>query len=144
MRRWFPRTSWEGIERILLIFGVLGAMVASSTGETAEHLVRPSRSLVETHAFFAALSTWIYGLLLAGELLAELNLKIVPKLKIDSITKLAAFLEKLLRHRAIAVLLSIAGLIAISVTGLLGGVMVYGTTADPIAPFVLKLLGITI
>jgi hypothetical protein len=28
-------------------------------------------------------------------------------------------------------------------TGLLGGVMVYGTSADPLAPIVLKLLGIT-
>jgi hypothetical protein len=34
------------------------------------------------------------------------------------------------------------GLLAISLTGLLGGVLVYGTSADPIAGLVLKLLGI--
>ena len=45
---------------------------------------------------------------------------------------------------AFTVTLAILGFIGIFVTGLLGGAMVYGATADPIAPIVLKLLGLTV
>lgn len=41
MRRLFPLVAWRQIERVVLLFGVLGAFVALGTGETAEHLFRP-------------------------------------------------------------------------------------------------------
>lgn len=39
-------------------------------------------------------------------------------------------------------LLAVVGLFAITITGVLGGSIVYGTTADPLAPIVLKMLGL--
>lgn len=57
---------------------------------------------------------------------------------------LAVSLEKLLGNQILSVCLAIVALIAIALTGLLGGVMVYGVSADPVAPMVLKLLGITL
>src|SRR5574343_1787155 len=72
LQRWFPSVAWKHIERALLFFGVLGAFVALSTGEVAEHLSRPNRDLVETHSLFAATATWMYVLLLIGEALSML------------------------------------------------------------------------
>lgn len=144
LARWFPNIAWKQIERTLLVVGVLGAFLSSSTGEAAEHLTNPDEALVEMHALFASLSTWLYGVLLVGEALAVLNKILIPKLSIPQLAKLTNGLEKLLCHPVLSRIVAIAGLLAISVTGLLGGVMVYGTSADPVAPFVLRLLGLRI
>lgn len=141
--RWLPKVPWRHIQQVVLFFGVLGALVASATGETAEHLVRPNRQIVNMHSFFAGASTWIYGLILIGEITFILNPYIVNKFTQDNILyKIFKLIEKVLANRIITLLLAIVGVFAISLTGLLGGVMVYGTSADPVAPFVLKVLGI--
>lgn len=143
LSKWVPSVSWKDAERVLLFCGVIGAFIASSTGEIAEHLVNPDRSLVEMHSLFASLSTWFYGLLLFGEILALFTPVIISKLSIPPLTKFLITIEKILCNRGLSLLLALCGLIAISVTGLLGGVLVYGASADPVAPFVLKILGIT-
>ena len=142
-QKWLPNVSWKHIERTFLLVGVLGAFAASSTGEIAEHLVNPNRQLVEIHSFFATLSTWLYGLLLLGEILYFLTPLIITKLSISPLTKLLSFIQSILQNRIFSKILAFLGLIAISVTGLLGGVIVYGVSADPIAGIVLQILGIT-
>ncbi len=142
--KWFPKVAWKQIEVVLLVAGVLGAFVASSTGEIAENLVQPNNQLVEMHSAFAGASTWIYALLLVGELLVLLTPTIIPKLGIPKLTSFLIFIQKILTHRKLSAVLAFLGLIAISVTGLLGGVMVYGTTADPVAGIVLQILGLSI
>lgn len=133
--RWFPSVSWKHIERALLFFGVLGAWASLYTGEIAEHLVKPPHDLVEMHSTFAAAATWIYGALLLGEILTiwqTLSVKI-PLLK---------SVGALLTHRVFGRILALVGLIAITLTGLLGGVLVYGVSADPFAAIVLQWLGL--
>lgn len=141
--KWFPKISWKHIERVLLFAGVIGAFVASLTGETAEHLVRPDRNIVEMHSTFAGISTWVYAALLLGEILLLITPLLITKPNLAKLTKVLVAIQKVLINRVISILLAIVGLIAISVTGLLGGVMAFGLTADPVAPFVLKILGIT-
>lgn len=142
--KWFPGVAWKQVELVLLLAGVIGAFVANSTGEIAEHLVRPDHNLVEMHATFASISTWVYGLLLIGEVLSVLTINIIPKIGIPKLTSFLVSIQKILTNRTLSIILALAGLVAISVTGLLGGVMVYGTTADPIAGVVLQLLGLSI
>lgn len=144
LRKWFPFISWADIERALLFFGVLGAFVSLSTGEMAEHVVRADHDLVEMHALFATLSTWLYGALLVGEILAWLNVKILPSLKVGALQQVSVFLEKILCNRIFSICIAVVALVCIVITGMLGGVMVYGVTADPLAPMVLKLLGISL
>lgn len=142
VRKWFNNFAWQDVEIVILVAGVLGAMASSSTGEIAEHLARPPHQLVETHAGFAAATTWVYGLLLAGEILAWLKNKLLNNPKFTEYQNYINPVIGLLQNRFIVILLAVAGLIAVFITGLLGGVMVYGVTADPLAPFVVKLLGI--
>lgn len=143
-KRWFPNISWKHIEIALLLVGVLGAFVALSTGELAEHLSRPNRELVNMHAGFASASTWFYGLILIGEILTFVTPIIVSKFNVPLVTKLFTYIQQILTNNIISNLLAFLGLIAITVTGLLGGVMVYGLTADPIARIVLQILGINL
>ena len=144
LRKWIPQFAWRQIGQVVLLIGVLGAMLASTTGEIAEELVRPDHALVEMHALFANASTWIYGILLAGEVLFYLNPALQKKGILSFLYPLLTWVEKVITQRGITVLLAILGLVAISVTGLLGGVMVYGVSADPVAPFVMRLLGLSI
>lgn len=144
LQKWFPAVAWKHIQRVLLLGGVIGAFFALSTGETAEHLIQHSRELVETHSLFATIATWIFAVLLIGELLSLLMPWISRTIKSVALVKLLSSLKNLLTHPVLSAVLAIIGLIAISVTGLLGGVIVYGTTADPAAATVLKILGIEI
>ncbi len=136
MQRFLPRVAWKDVERILLVIGVLSAFIALSTGETAEHLVRPDHKLVETHSTFATISTWLYAALLIGEIASFLATKIN--------NPIIVFLKKLLTNEWLSKIIAILALASIAITGLLGGIMVYGTSADPLAEMALKILGITL
>lgn len=135
-QRWFPKISWKQIEIALLIVGVLGAFVSLATGETAEHLTRPNHQLVELHSTFATIATWLYALLLAGEVFTVA----FTRFKIASIGALG----RLLTHHIYSKVLAILALIAITMTGLLGGALVYGVSADPFTAIVLSWFGIAI
>lgn len=141
-RKWLPNFAWKDVEVVLLIFGLLGAFASISTGEIAEELSNPSGKLVETHAFFATLSTWLFGLLLAGEVLAYVNTKVFSRPDFAKYQKWPSLVERILTHKVFSKVLALLGLMAITLTGMLGGIMVYGLSADPLAPMVLKLLGL--
>lgn len=142
VERWITSVSWRPIQRLLLVVGVIGAFVSNSTGEMAEDLVNASHDLVEMHAFFAGASTWIFGILLVGEILFLLNRYFATRNIQTPINKILISIEKIINQKILSSTLALLGLIAIFITGLLGGVIVYGVSADPIAPFVLKLLGL--
>ncbi len=142
MKRWFPNGAWKHIKRAFLFFGTLGAFAALSTGEIAESFTNANQMLVETHAAFATFSTWVYGLLLAGEIAEIIYSEYGTKIQSQIVLKFLALIEKVFCHQTFSKILAIIGFFAITITGLLGGVMVYGVTADPLAKFVLTVLGI--
>ncbi len=143
--KWFPNVAWRDIERLLLVVGIGGAYLSLSTGEQAEELSRPNRSLVDAHAFFANFSTRMYLLLLIGEVANYINTKNFSFInKINYLPKLIIWVEKILINKNLVIVLTILGFITLFLTGVLGGVLVYGTTADPLAPFILKILNINL
>ncbi len=143
--RWLPNVAWRDIERVLLVFGLGGAYLSLSTGEQSADLSRPNESLVEAHAFFANFSTRMYLLLLIGEVANYLNTKNFSFVnKINYLPKLIAWIEKVLTNKNLVLILVVLGFITLFLTGVLGGVLVYGTTADPLAPFILKILNINL
>lgn len=143
--KWFPNVAWRDIERFLLVFGIGGAYLSLSTGEQAQELSRPNRSLVEAHAFFANFSTRMYLLLLIGEVANYINTKHFSFInKINYLPQLIIRIEKILTNKNLVIVLTILGFITLFLTGVLGGVLVYGTTADPLAPLILKILNINL
>jgi uncharacterized membrane protein len=141
LRKWWPTFAWKDIERILLVCGVAGAFVALATGELAEHLAHPNRQIVEYHSLFADITTWLYGSLLLGEIAAFVHEKITF-VKFPFLLSVLIFIKDIFTNKILSILLALLGIISLTVTGLLGGIMVYGTSADPLATLILRILGI--
>ena len=144
-KKWFPKVAWRDIERVLLLVGVLGAFAALATGSSAEHLIHANRQLVNAHANFGAAATFMYGALLVGEIAAMINSKkFIYGKSLKWISEILQFVETIFCNPIFSGIIAFLGFIAISITGLLGGTIAYGLTADPVAPFILKILGITL
>lgn len=141
LERFVPQFNWRHIRQAFLVFGFLGAAASLMTGEIAESLSRPNHQVVEMHSTFAALATWLYGILLVSEFIVTVN-EFLAKKNVSALLKITTPIAKILSPKSLNIILAIVALVAIFVTGLLGGVMVYGTSADPLAPMVLKILGI--
>ncbi|HEV7701988.1 MAG TPA: DUF2231 domain-containing protein [Candidatus Paceibacterota bacterium] len=127
LNKLLPKVSWKQIERFLLVVGFLGALAAMYTGGIAEHIVKPNHELVKMHSTFAFASVIIYGFLLLLEIIA------MAKTKYASMS-----------NGIFSKILALLGLLSISITGMLGGVIVSGVSADPLASMVLKILGISL
>lgn len=130
------------IEILLLSVGVVGAIGANITGNIAEKLLRPDPALVNMHELFASVSILTFALLWFGEILSLYHTSIISQWKMRKVVVLLEHLQKILTHPLISKILAFIGLVALMLTGLLGGVMVHGTSVDPLAPFVLNILGI--
>ena len=152
-----PTVDWHLPRIVLLIAGLLGAWLANVTGEIASDLVRPDHALVEMHEGFAGASVNLYVVLLILELIIFIppqwiNSKAgrsfqsffyhTVNYRYQKELSLLPKIQKLLSYPWLFRLLALVGAVLIAITGLLGGVMVYGVSADPLAAPMLKLLGL--
>lgn len=140
-----PAVDWHLPRVVILVAGLLGAWLSNATGEIASHIARPNRAILNLHEGFAAASVDVYVVLLIAELFVFfkpewLENKYLRILK--PLSPLFSFLKKAFSKSWTFLLLAIVGALLIAMTGLLGGVMVYGTTADPLAAPILKLFGL--
>ncbi|MDD2681061.1 MAG: hypothetical protein PHE20_03095 [Patescibacteria group bacterium] len=140
----FPVVAWQIPRIVILVVGLLGAWLANVTGDIASHLVKPNRSLVQMHESFAGASVNIYVVLLILELLIFIKPEWLDIKYFKSFKPYVMRLKQILTRPWLLIILAIAGAVAIAFTGLLGGVMVYGLAADPLAAPILNILGISI
>ena len=140
--RWFNSVNWTPIKNFLIVIGFLGGWVAQMTGEIAEELVGETE-LVNTHSAFAQASMILFGIFAVEVVINFLKTKYFNiYYKFGILAKIVDKALQLIQNKPFRFLLVLLALIAIFVTGVLGGVLVYGTSADPLAPFVLKILGL--
>lgn len=132
------------VKAVLVIGGTLSAFLALNTGETAEHLQdRALRPLIEIHSTFATVSTWIFVVLALAYLVGLIerstyNLKLQQS-RFAKIWNIKIRVANYILSSYISIVLACAGLIAITITGALGGAIVYGPTIDPIVNYVYHL-----
>lgn len=126
--------SFFAIKAFLLVVGFLGSIAATISGEHAlqmggEYL---SKEISHAHEEYGEMTRNVFGLLT----LIYLSMYI----KHPRIQKIGDFFRK---YFFITIALAIVGLILVSITGALGGALVYGTEAkDPFIGFVVRLLGL--
>ena len=142
-RKIFPKLDFKTTEKVLLFLGFLTILLASSTGEEAAEMTNPDLNLVDKHNLFANITTFFYGFLFGIEFLPWVNNFLKPQKWFPiKVKEFLQWVEKVVENKFLIILLVILGIVSLTITGVLGGVMVYGTSADPIAPFVLSILGL--
>lgn len=135
---------WFYVKAILVIVGTLSAFLALNTGEGAEDSVsRSLRPLVEMHSSFASVSTWIFGIIAIIYLISWINKsEFNQRIQVSSIgnqwNKVVVIVNRILNSSFI-ILLALIGLVLITITGGLGGAIVYGPDIDPIVNFIYHL-----
>lgn len=136
------------VKAVLVIAGTLSSSLALQTGELAEHLLGERGSkLIDSHATFATISTDIFAILAVVYLLIWIS-KTSWNTKINEFKNgIFAKIWNLLVSTAnkiisspLSFILAFIGLIAVTVTGALGGAIVYGPTVDPIVSFIYNLV----
>ncbi|MDE2030923.1 MAG: hypothetical protein KGI58_01535 [Patescibacteria group bacterium] len=136
---------WFHVKAILVITGTLTAFLALSTGDDAEHLLKADlRPLINMHANFAAASTLIFGFIALIYLIvwikkSELDQQLSKSLIGDMWKSISNIANYILKTSTIMIVLALIGLIAITITGGLGGAIVYGPNVDPIVGFIYHL-----
>lgn len=130
-----------------LFFGVLMSIPAYMTGGIAEELVEhgPLHDVVELHGFFAGATIVVaialtllylvrFGVEHKDMLVGRFVAKYVPETVLIKLAPLAG--------KGVRVFLAIVLLILVTVTGALGGSMVYGPGVDPIAQVLYKIFNL--
>lgn len=122
---------------VLVIAGFIGGLAASSSGEAIEDNFPQFHNLIEVHSFWAGTTNVIFGIVAVVYLIVWLHKSDIIKLPIEStLGKIWRFkimlAEKILYNRALMVLITITGIIAVTITGALGASIVYGPEIDPI------------
>ncbi len=131
---------WFYVKASFLIVGVLGAFAALSTGEIAEDLLEGINprvtQIVDVHAFFAGITTFLFSVL-AIAYLSEFLRRIKPESKkINKCAKLSAFIIK----SPVVIIISLSGLVLVLITGALGAAMAHGVDVDLFVKFIYNLI----
>ncbi|MES2213932.1 MAG: DUF2231 domain-containing protein [Patescibacteria group bacterium] len=122
-RKVMEKPYWFYIKGALVIFGSLGSLAAYATGPEG----KPAPRILEMHATFATATLFIFAVIAFSYLFQWCK----PN-------KYSAFI-----HRSYIIIpLAVIGLICVTVTGALGGAMVYGTHFDPFMAPIFKILGV--
>lgn len=144
---------WFYLKAIFLMLGGLGAVAAYYTGSMAKSAVRSGdfvvaisnfKQVVSLHQNFAVASVAIFGLLAAGYLFLWLQREnfsaVMDKANLSLLWRILIGYAHIVVETPLVVVMALAGLICITITGGLGGIMVYGTTADPFFGMIYKIL----
>ncbi len=145
-RRLTELHSWKHIKAALLLTGIGGALIALATGDMAAEQLRGSleRPLIEAHESWASGASAIYGILAGAYLIDLIQELATGKLKVlldgSRLFTLVARVKNVILKSSLAVILALIGLVAMTVTGGLGGAIVYGPDIDPVVSLIYRLV----
>lgn len=135
---------WNPIKAFLVIVGTVLTFVTLQKGEWAEEIYR-SRGvdgasqigrLIETHSTFADLTMIVFSILAIGYLTQILwNTYTFTLQKYTFIQAIS----NIILHPKVAPLLAFLGIIAVTITGALGGAISHGANTDPVVQMIYNL-----
>lgn len=134
--------TWFYIKFAFLFLGLLGAYASLTTGEIAseEYNNLEYDNLIETHQEFAEITTNIFLLMTLLYIIHIASIRYSLLFHKNKLLSFIAGVKDRILFTPIKYLLVLAGLVFITLTGALGGVLVYGPEVDPIVSFIYNLL----
>lgn len=137
--------NWFYIKATFLIVGVLTAFPTLTTGEMLEDAPKYDKQLLDLHEGFASASTNFFGVIAIIYFLAFLHKNEKVNSYLNSYKKLPAawsqVINKIIRYAdaivssPVVFVTAIIGILLLTITGGLGGVLSSGVGVDPIADF---------
>ncbi len=153
-KKLLKQVSFFYIKAFLAVVGFSAGLVAASAGPegSAVHswlgystFVRPTvRNIVEMHSTFASATLFIFGIIAFSYIVRLLNDHVsVWASKNETAKKVWKWLlciGEYISRPAVVIPLAILGLVAVTITGSLGGAIVYGPNIDPVVSAVFYFL----
>ena len=134
---------WFGVKASMLFIGTLSAFPSVITGKMIEDEFERGafHKLVETHQNFAYMTTIFFMVVSLLYLVAILDrTSFAEKWRQNPLFRRIAAINSFLLGSWFAVLVGLAGLALITITGALGGAIVRGPDVDPVARFVYNMI----
>lgn len=138
LHSYFRRPERTHAKLVFLFIGTLWALTALSTGENAARLYNDPTLILALHKASAGLSSGVYKGITIFYLI-QLALQTSTFVRIFAFPQLLTILNTLItvvQRRRIPALAALIALGSLSLTGALGGILVYGPSGDPITQFV--------
>lgn len=132
--------SFFWIKVVFLLIGVLGGFASLSSGEVAEDAYTGNlTSFIGYHESWASATIWIYGVL-AALYIIHIAVEFFSNYWEDVVAKkwyvIVYSLQRSLFVPWLLVSLAVLGLLSLSITGALGGLLTHGVGVDPLVDFV--------
>ncbi len=141
---------WRSVKAFLCVVGSVSAFIAAQSGEMIEgSFLGGSRDkLIETHSLFANISIYIFVVLGVSYLVWWLSQRpdswfqrsVVDRLRLRKVWLILQKIAAFALWGPVAAGIALAGLIAITITGALGGAIAHGPQVDPFVSVIYGLL----
>jgi uncharacterized membrane protein len=143
--RWIKQPErWQFVKTVLLVTGTVGAFGALQSGDAAGE--GRTRAIVGMHELMAQVTTVLFVLLTISQIVPFFREKMMRYTTnmpgVRMVWNVLETYSRVMRVRAVTIVLSIAGFIALFMTGALGGAISHGIEADPATVFVVRLFGL--
>ncbi|MDP3917211.1 MAG: hypothetical protein Q8Q42_02890 [Nanoarchaeota archaeon] len=117
---------WKPTKLSFLFPGILGAFFGLITGNIISEKIDSVQNLIETHEFFAWITTWIFGIIAVFYLVDLFD----NKLRLNKYISMVMKIKDFFLNRYFIALLAIIGFVSLMITGALGGAIVRGPDVD--------------
>ncbi len=136
---------WFYIKGMLVIVGAMASYVAAFFGDIAKSYITDSnsRAIISKHEFWAHLTIIIFTILAIGYVIQWLKKTVAIQFQkpiFSRIWTIIINLQIIVTETKLTLLLALAGVLAITITGALGGTVVYGKGNDPFTDFIFNLV----
>lgn len=131
---------WFYLKAAFLFSGVLMAIPTILTGKLIESQFFEQENLVRLHSRFSYFAIAIYGILAISYVFAWLEKEkiFLPALPKNTWLLIYSFSKRIFSPYVL-ILVSILGLLLLTVTGTLGGIIVFGQNFDPFTALIYRL-----
>ena len=134
---------WWYLKAVLVIAGAISAFATRQTGEMIEHDFAYVRNVVEVHALWATITTAVFAVLAICYLIVWISeaypAELARHIRLAKLWKLLMPVQRFVLRRPVSVLLAACGLVAITITGALGGAISSGPDVDPVVKVVYQI-----
>ena len=138
-KRLMERSEWFWIKGVFVWLGGLGALAALVTGDYGKPLYPDARALIRAHENFAHYVIALFGLIAAVYFVLGVEKifgEAIRRTGLAPIWKSIVVVADTLCTGPVMVPAALVGLALLTITGALGGSIVYGPDTDPLATLV--------